>query len=68
MREYRKLRKTTITVTQGPPDVKDPIHPKGGVYDRMEKLMLTPNETWDNVITRVLDFWDEHHKVTDART
>jgi hypothetical protein len=35
--------------------------PKGGSYNRMEKLLLHRKEPWDAVVVRLLDFWDQGH-------
>ena len=49
---------TTVQVTVGPPTQ---TMPKGGVYNRMDKLLLCKGETWDSVISRILDYWDAGH-------
>lgn len=49
---------TTIQVTVGP---VTPANPKGGTYNRIDKLLLDTNESWDSVVSRLLDFWDAGH-------
>lgn len=36
-------------------------YPKGGTYQRLEKLLLSKRESWDEVITRLLDYWEAGH-------
>jgi len=49
------LGKIPISVTIGKPTKEKP---KGGVYDRLEKLLATPKESWNSVIERLLDFYE----------
>lgn len=57
--DISKPGKTTMVIHYGPPD-KD--HPKGGNLNRMEAMLLHPRETWDDVVTRLLDNWDDTKK------
>lgn len=50
---------TTISISVGP-STKDA--PKGGNYNRMEKILVHRKEPWNDVLTRLLDYWDEGHK------
>lgn len=56
--DISKPGKTTMVIHYGPPD-KD--HPKGGNLNRMEAMQVCKDETWNSVITRLLDCWDEVH-------
>lgn len=47
---------TTIAVSVGKPS-KD--LPKGGVYNRLEKLLNHRKEPWNTVLERVLDFYED---------
>ena len=49
---------TTIQLTVGP---ATQVMPKGGTYNRMDKMLLCKGETWDSVVARLLDFWDAGH-------
>jgi hypothetical protein len=46
---------TTIAVTVGKPT---PALPKGGTYDRLEKRLKYRKQSWDEVITELLDLAD----------
>lgn len=47
---------TSIAVTVSPPN-KD--FPKGGVYNRLEKLLVRRKESWNSVIERLLDAYEQ---------
>ena len=49
---------TTIAVRVGPPT---PENPKGGTYERLEKLLQYRKQSWEDVIIMLLD---EHDKST----
>jgi len=49
------LDTTTIAVTVGKPTKEKP---KGGVYNRLERILATPKESWNSVIERLLDFYE----------
>lgn len=55
----KKPGQTTMVVTRGKPNS---FYPRGGTLDRLERIMLTPNETWDNVVQRLLDFYDSRQE------
>jgi hypothetical protein len=46
---------TTIAVTVGKPTAENP---KGGVYNRLEKLLKYKRESWNEVIEELLDFFE----------
>jgi hypothetical protein len=46
---------TTIAVTVGPPSN---THPKGGTYERLEKRLKYRKQSWDEVVTELLDIAD----------
>jgi hypothetical protein len=50
---------TTMTISVGPPTTR---HPRGGNYNRMEKLLVHRKEPWDDVLTRLLDYYEDGHK------
>ena len=52
---------TTISVSVSPPCKQ---FPKGGTYQRLERLLLYKKETWDEVIIRLLDHYEATHKET----
>ena len=51
---------TTIAVSAGKP-TKD--KPKGGVYDRLDKLASHRKEPFGDIVERLLDFHDAHQQV-----
>jgi predicted P-loop ATPase/GTPase len=53
-----KLGWTSIAVSVSPPTKEIP---KGGAYNRMEKLLLHRKEPWNMVVLRLLDYWDQGH-------
>jgi hypothetical protein len=48
---------TTIALTVAKPT---PENPKGGTYDRLEKLLRYKKESWDEVVARLLDIYEAH--------
>ena len=56
--DLKKTGITTVQVTVGLPSEK---LPKGGTYNRLDRIILCPGETWDSVISRLLDYWDAGH-------
>lgn len=53
-----KRGSTTIVLTVGKPSQ---ANPKGGTYDRLDKLKLCKSETFDEILTRLLDFYDKYN-------
>ena len=49
-------RWTSIAVSISPPSKE---FPKGGVYNRLEKLAAHPKESLNSIIERLLDFNEE---------
>ena len=47
---------TSIAVSFSPPTKE---HPKGGVYNRLEKLLVRRKESWNSVIERLLDAYEQ---------
>ena len=50
---------TTITISVGP---SNPKQPRGGNYNRMEKLLVHRKEPWNDVLTRLLDYYEDNHR------
>ena len=53
--DITKTGKTTCVIHYGPPSK---LYPRGGTLNRMEKMQIHPTETWDSVVTRLLDIRD----------
>jgi hypothetical protein len=53
---------TTIAVHVSPPSKEKP---KGGVYNRLEKLLQYRKEPWNDALERILDELDEMRKRAD---
>jgi len=53
--DMKQRGSTTINVSVSPPTRE---RPRGGVYNRLEKLLKYKRETWDEVIERLLDFYE----------
>lgn len=50
---------TTITITVGP---ISKTQPRGGSYNRLMSLMQYRRETWNDVLSRVLDYYEDNHR------
>jgi hypothetical protein len=46
---------TTIAVSVGPPSKE---HPKGGTYERLEQRLKYRKQSWDEVVSELLDLID----------
>ena len=57
--DMNKPGTTTITITVGPSSQR---MPRGGNYNRMEKLLVHRKEPWNDVLTRLLDFYEDNHR------
>lgn len=57
--DMNKHGTTTITISVGPQSQK---HPRGGNYNRMERLLIHRKEPWDDVLTRLLDHYEDTHR------
>lgn len=56
--DITKTGTTTISISVG---LSNPKQPKGGTYNRLNSLLVHRKEPWNDVITRLLDYWDEGH-------
>ena len=59
-----KEGEVTIRVSRGPASLK---RPKGGVMNRMVCIQLCQTETWDSVIGRLLDLYEDTHVGASSR-
>jgi len=51
---------TTIAVAVSPPSI---TNPKGGTYNRLEKRLKYRKQSWDEVVTNLLDIADKYEPV-----
>lgn len=54
--DISKPGRTTMVAHYGPPTKEQP---KGGFLNRLEAMLLVPNESWENVCVRLLDYRDD---------
>jgi hypothetical protein len=62
--DVEKEGEVTIRVSRGPASLK---RPKGGVMNRMVCIQLCRTESWDSVIGRLLDLYEDTHMRASSR-
>lgn len=62
--DVEKEGEVTIRVSRGPSSLK---RPKGGVMNRMVCIQLCQTESWDSVIGRLLDLYEDTHMGASSR-